>query len=323
MPYDPLTSRTDAGALIPEDAAKEIFASAAQSSVFMRSARRLRDATTAQTRLPVLSALPTAYFVNGDTGLKQTTEGAWKNVYVNIEEIACIAPVPENVLADSSYDIWGELRPYIAEAIGVAFDAAAFLGANAPATWPSAIVTAAAAAANSVDLSDVVAGGGDLYDAIMGATGSIALLEADGYFPTGHVAPPLLRGKLRGLRSATEKIPLLTANAVPGAMVTATQYALDGTPIDFALNGALDSASVLLISADWRQFVYSVRQDITFKVLSEAVIQDSTGAIVYNLAQQDMVALRCVIRVGWAVPNPINRMQGVEASRYPASVLVP
>ena len=26
---------------------------------------------------PVLSALPVAYFVNGDTGLKQTTEAAW------------------------------------------------------------------------------------------------------------------------------------------------------------------------------------------------------------------------------------------------------
>lgn len=323
MPYDSLISRSDAGALIPEDAAKEIFAAAAQSSIFMQRARRLRDATTGQTRLPVLSALPTAYFVNGDTGLKQSTDAAWKNVYVNIEEIACIAPVPESVLADAAYDIWGELRPYIAEAIGVTLDAAVFLGTNAPAAWPTAIVTAAGNAGNAADLSNIVGAGGDLYDAIMGENGNIALLEADGYFPTGHVAPPTLRGKLRALRSATEKIPLLTANAVPGVLGPTVNYAFDGTPIDFALNGALDAASALLISADWRQFVYSIRQDLTFKVLTEAVIQDNTGAIVYNLAQQDMVALRCVFRVGWAVPNPVNRFQAVEASRYPASVLVP
>ena len=39
-------------------------------------------------------------------------------------------------------------------------------------------------------------------------------------------------------------------------------------------------------------------------------IRDSpiTKEIVYNLAQQDMVALRIVFRMGWALPNPATRM---------------
>jgi HK97 family phage major capsid protein len=61
----------------------------------------------AQVRFPVLSALPVAYWVNGDTGLKQTTEVNWTNKYLNIEEIAAIVPVPDNVVADAEVEHLG------------------------------------------------------------------------------------------------------------------------------------------------------------------------------------------------------------------------
>jgi hypothetical protein len=39
--------------------------------------------------------------------------------------------------------------------------------------------------------------------------------------------------------------------------------------------------------------------------------------------QQDMVALRATLRIGWQVPNPINRLNEVEATRYPFAALIP
>lgn len=74
---------------------------------------------------------------------------------------------------------------------------------------------------------------------------------------------------------------------------------------------------------DMSQAVYSIRQDLTVKLLDQAVIQDPEGNIVYNLAQQDMVALRFVMRLGWELPNPINALSPNEETRFPFAVYVP
>jgi hypothetical protein len=77
----------------------------------------------------------------------------------------------------------------------------------------------------------------------------------------------------------------------------------------FPENGAFDNSIAQLVVGDFSQAVYAIRQDITVKILDQGVIQDpTTKEIVYNLAQQDMVALRVVFRMGWALPNPATRL---------------
>lgn len=313
MAYNSLITRTDAEALIPEVVSREIIQGIPTTSQIMRLARRLPNMPRNKTRLPVLSALPTAYFVNGDTGLKQTTEMLWSNKYLNAEELAVIVPIPEAVLDDADYDIWGEIRPRLVEAIGVAFDAAVVHGTNAPDSWPDDIVTAATAAGNVVALG----AGADIYDDIMSEGGVMSLVEADGFNINGHLAALSLKARLRGLRDAAGN-PIFMRTVQEMA-----RYELDGAPIFFSDNNALNTAAALLISGDWTQLVYAMRQDITYKLLDQAVIQDGAGNIIYNLAQQDMVALRVVMRCAWQVPNPINRQQTTEASRYPFGVLTP
>lgn len=312
--YNSLMSRTDAGALIPEDAANEIIKNVPQRSAVLQLMRRLPNMQRGQTRMPVISALPTAYFVSGDTGLKQTSEVNWDNVYIYAEEIAAILPIPENVLDDAGFDIWGEVRPLVEEAIGAVIDAAVLVGTNKPTSWPSDILTAANAASQTVDHSSV---SGDYYDEILGEVGTMAMVEADGYMVTGHVAHPLMMAGLRGLRE-TGGAPIFMQS-----MQQAGDYTLAGQPIEFVRNGAFTSSQALMYSGDWSQAVFSIRQDLTYKFLDQAVIQDGAGNILYNLPQQDMVALRVVMRLGWALPNPINRMNTNSSTRYPFSVLVP
>lgn len=315
MPYNSLIDRTDAAALIPEDVSREIIQSVPESSNVLRLARRLPNMTRKQQRVPVLSLFPTAYFVDGDTGLKQTTEQQWTNKYINAEEIAVIVPIPEAVLDDADYDIWGEVRPRAVEAIGKVIDGAVLIGTNAPSAWPDDLKTAATAAGNNVVLGSV---GADLYDDIMDEGGLLSKVELDGFMVNGHLAHMTMRGKLRGLRDLQGQ-PIFKREGMQGA----SQYTLDGDPVAFDRLGGFTAADALMFSGDWNQLVYSIRQDITYKVLDQAVIQDNTGAIVYNLAQQDMVALRIVIRLGWQLPNPMTQLQQTEANRYPFSVLLP
>lgn len=308
-----MIDRTGAEALIPEDVVREIFKSATEESATMRLMRRLPNMSAKQQRLPVLSALPTAGWVDGDVGLKATSKVEWANKYINAEVLAVIVPIPEEVLDDAAYNITEEVRPLIAEAIGKAWDEAVLFGTNAPSTFPTDIVAGAVAASNSV----VAGTGADLYDDILGASGVISLVEADGYLPTGHIAALSMRGRLRGIRASTGEL-IFTRD-----MQTGGQYALDGEPILFPRNGSFDATQALLVSGDWKQAVYAVRKDVTTKVLDQAALFDSSGNLMYSLPQQDMIAIRVVFRGGWQLPNPINRINATEATRYPFAVLTP
>ena len=323
---------------MPEEFQREIIQNVPEMSAVMSLATKAPNMSRAQRRLPVLSVLPTAYFLNpgpaarsdaSDIARKKTTRQLWENKYLDAEELAVIVVVPENVLEDSDYDIWGEVKPKLLEAFGLAFDQAVFYGTNAPAVWPDAILPASVSVNNFVALGSL----GDLYDDIMGEDGLIAKVEEDGFMVNGHVSAMTMRGKLRGLREKTTD-PITGAVTLAGqplfkslykeGVQGATRYELDGERMIFPRNGSIDPAQSLIIAGDWAQLVYAIRKDITWKILSEAVIQDQvTGEILYNLAQQDAVAIRAVMRLAWQVPNPINRLQTDEGERYPFAVLGP
>lgn len=312
MPYNSIISRSEAAALIPEEAAREIISALPEASTVMSVSRRLPDMNRGQLRLPVSSALVSGYWVSPtDTGVKQTGEANWTNVYVNAEELAVIVPIAEAVLDDADFDIWAQIRPQIVEAFGKAFDEAVFYGTNAPASFPDDILTDATSASHVLSLASFT----DAHDAILGDGGLFSLVEQDGFMVNGSVAALSMKGKLRGLRDTFGQPVFMQS------MQGASQYTLDGEPIFFPRNGAVNPASSLLIAGDWNQLVYAMRQDITYKILDQAVITDGSGVIQYNLAQQDMVALRAVMRIGWALPNPINRVNSNAATRYPFAVL--
>ena len=149
----------------------------------------------------------------------------------------------------------------------------------------------------------------------MGEDGVIAKVENSGYFVSGHMADISMRAKLRGLHDSTGQ-PIFKTD-----MQSGTNYSLDGSSMNFPNNGAFDKSKALMISGDFSQLTYSIRQDITFKLFTEGVIQNTDGSIAYNLMQNDMIALRAVMRLGWEIPNPINSVQKDKAKRCPFSIL--
>jgi len=318
MGYEDVIERDDMQALMAEDVAA-LIEGVEEASAIMRVAKRLPPMSKKQRRIPVWESLPHAYFVNGDTGMKQTTQVSWDNVYLNAEEIAVIVPVPDAVLDDSDYPIFELAKPKLIEAVGRVFDMAVMYGTNAPALWPDDLMTQIAAAGQDVTEGDV----GDLYDDIMGVGGVLSHVEEDGFYVNGHIAALRMKAKMRSLREKDANGDFTGQPIMVSDPATKSTYTLDGETLIFPRNGAIDPAQSLLISGDWDQLVTAIRQDITFKVLTEAVITDAENNIIFNLAQQDMTALRLVFRAGWALPNPINRVNEDAETRFPFSALVP
>jgi HK97 family phage major capsid protein len=244
---------------------------------------------------------------------------------MTVEEIAVIMPVPDNVIADVEADIWDEAMPLLIEAFGRVLDSAVFFGVNAPAAFPTNVLAALNAAGNAVVEGGSTAAQGGFFGDVDKLH---AALEADGYEASGFLGATSAKAKFRAVRDTTGR--KLDEGRVSGQLDT-----LDGVPIRYPMKGlwptfAVDpdgagpltaTTGVRLIAGAWEQFVVGVRQDIDMKILTEAVIQDNTGAIIYNLAQQDMTAVRLTFRVGWQVANTINNERPTEAQRYPAAAL--
>lgn len=303
--YDQSIGRGDTQ--IPEQIVNEIIQELPGVSVLLNRARRVRMSSKTA-KQPVLSALPDAYWVNGDAGLKKTTKAEWDNLTMTAEELAALIVVPDAVLDDSSIPIWSEVKPLLVAAIGRKVDEAGMFGVDKPASWPTAVIPAAVAAGNVV----YQATGDDLAQevAMLGQ-----LVAEDGFAINGFASKPGLNWQLVGLRN-DQGTPIYTPSLAAGAPST-----LYGYPLNEVTNGAWKSDIATMLGADWTKFIIGVRQDITFSISDSAVITDTDGKVIVNAYQQDSKILRVVFRVGFQVANPLTRIGGV--TRYPAGILAP
>ena len=318
MAFGSNITSTEAGPLIPEEVSDAIIRDAVDTGWIFRLARRLPNMSRNQQRLPVLATLPTASFVDGgEGGLIETSEVSWENRFVDAAKIAVIVPVTQEVLDDADYPIWDQVQPLIVEGVNVTVARGVLYGTNIPASWETnlgsanGIVGQATAAGNTVS----VANHADFYEAVLGETaagqadGLHAELEDDGFIVSGQVAHPNVRARIRNTRS-TDGFPLLDSEGNIG-----------GAPVEYPVDGSIVAATSLMVAGDWSKLVYSWRRDMRFEMLKEGILQDAAGNITINLAQQDMVAIRIVARLGFALPNPINRMEPTRADRSPFAVL--
>lgn len=304
--FSEMISRTGAEAIIPVEESNQIIQGITEDSAVLKLAKRLPNMSSKVLKMPVLNSLPYAYFVDGDTGMKQTTKVDWTNKYIYAEEIAVIVPVADAVLADAEYDIWAQIRPLVSQAFGQKIDGAMLYSTEKPESWEDGIVTAATAKGNVVTATD------NGYADIMGPGGLISIVEENGYLVNGYMGSLQSRAYLRGI--AANGQPLFRTG-----MTNGTTYQLDGQRIEFPRNGSMNADSPLLIAGDWDSLVYSIRQDMTVTKTNTGVITDSDGKVIYNLYQQDMTALRFVMRLGWALPQAVSAL-GVE-NPYPFAVL--
>ena len=265
--------------------------------------RRLPNMTSDKTKLRILDSLPVAYFVDEtqNNGKKNLSKLAWDKKFINASELAVIVPIKENVLNDASIDIWAEVKPRIVEAFAKKIDNAIFFGQGKPSEWRKGLVPSIVDAGAEVDETE-----NGLYSDINDA---MVKVEESGYEVNGILGGVGLKGKFR---------MMLDKNGQP---LNTTE--IGSIRREFMDNGVWNKNTSTLVVGDFNQAVYAIRQDVTYKVLTEAVIQDpSDGSILYNLAQDDMVALRVTMRLGWEIPNPVNA-ENETSARFPFASIKP
>lgn len=294
-------TRQELAGLISKQLMKEVVESAVADSAVLKYFRRLPDMTSNQTQMTVLDNLPIAYWQTSNTSMKKLTKLAWKNKYIIAEELAVIVPIAENLVRDADVDLFEIIKPRLAEAFRRKIDEAILTGVDKPEHFRMSLIDSAINAGATVTETN------SFYSDINNA---MAFVEESGYEPNVAVGSLALKAKFRKLVDST------------GQPILGTE--ISELPRVYVNNGAWDKKKAVMLVGDLSQAVYAIRQDITFKVFDTGVISDPvTGEQLYNLMQQDMLAIRAVMRLGWQVPNPVNAINDDNSTRFPFSVVVP
>ncbi len=296
MAFTDYITRPGAAGELPDQIATELIGAVEKESVILTMAHQV-PTTTRDSRIPVVGSLPTAAWVTGadpDTGLKSVSSMSILNQQLIAEELATIAVIPENVVADSEYDVWSAVKPELAKSIARAYDQAVMFGVNAPATFPPSLIAAATTAGNVIS--------GDTY---ANATNNPSLvLEAASLVATqGYNVNKVAVSPGWQFRVSAGMTTALSNNPVGGELFP---LILAGLPIRVnplwwpaPVTGGVDA-----IVAQWDLILAGIRKDITLEAFNQGVITDATGKVIQNLMQEDKTAVRATFRAGYFLATP-------------------
>ena len=296
--------------VLPVEYGREIIRGLVGRSKALKLGRRLPDMRGKTYKLNVNSYLPVAGWVKNsqspanaegsEINRKPVSTYAFQGVDLVAEELAVIVPISENTLADVEdfgIELAAELQEQVVGAFQEAIDSAVFFGTNTPWSGFGGIVAGATSASAVVSWDGTA--GTSFYNAISSA---MELVEKSGYLPNAILGGPSINAAFRS------SITTLGINVVEQGEIGRLAKHID-------LTGGFNDSSAFAIVGDFRYLVYSFREEMSMKLLTESTIYDpSTGSVLYALAQQDMVALRFTMRLGFALPNPVNRVSGTLSS---------
>lgn len=297
-----------AGYLIPTELQREILRIAAgEYGIARREMRYLPFSGPGNTRqIPTLATSVSVSWVN-EAGAKGAVQPTFGLVNQTLKKLAAIVPLTEELLEDSAINLTQLVAELFAEAIAKAEDEAFFNGSGSP--WTGILKN------GSVQIVNMGTGEGfsaltadDLLDMI-DKTPS-AMLQGAKFYMNRTILSVIRKLKAAttgeyiyqnpggGLPATIWNYPVVTCDAFPGITATAASTA-------FVLFGNLQKTAV-----------FGDKQEMRVMLLDQATITDTDGVTAINLAQQDMVGIRVVERVGYvlALPTGVTVLKSGAAS---------
>lgn len=267
------------GDLMPRDVVQDIFSVAERGSIMQQIAQRQPLSTTGAV-IPVITGTPSAGWV-GEGGRKPVSDMTLGSKLLEPKKLAVIVPFSKEYLRDTTIDLLGLLRPKIAEAFAISFDAAAIKGTSTP--FADFIYETT----NSVEAGTNAAAAGGLHQDLVAALGTVAD-EGKSYRVTDWVFDDTFETRILGARDTQGNPTFLNSTTEDGGPVGR----ILGRPVRYTNQAATGAtAQNRGFGVDAKQIAWGVSQDIAFDISNQASIVLADGTTVLHLWQNNLVAL--------------------------------
>ena len=273
--------KNELAGFVPTPQANDIIKDVTRGSSILRMSK-IENMTSEKKKFNVLVDGPGAYWVSEGERI-QTSGAQWIHPEIVAKKLAVIIPVTKEKLEDSTINVFSELRPDIAEAFYRTIDAACLFGTNSPFTTN----IMKSVTENNMTVTDNT-------NIDIAVSDAMALVEENGYDPNGFIGRVGVKNMLRKLRDS---------NGAPAYVNGTSGTELYGRPIEFVRNGAWDNTKADLITGEWKYSIVGIRSGISYEILKEATLQGTldTDGKPLSLAEQDMVAIKATMRLGYLV----------------------
>lgn len=257
---------------VPVEIATELIKNIVSDSLAFKVCKHVAMNSDKKT-LPVLTDAGSAYWT-GEGETIGTTIMAFDYPMLKAQKLAVIVPTTKEKLKDSTLDVLREIREGIADAFVRAIDSAVLFGKDTP---------------FEVNLNDVaevnkIVGTGSIDLDISGAMGKI---EDNDLAVTGVVTHNGMKKTFRDLRDNNGNT-IVISGGLSGSQIY-------NTPIYIPTSKAWDKTKAEVILGDFTRAVIGTRDEIHYEVLKEATVSG------LNLAEQDLIAVKCTMRFGFNV----------------------
>lgn len=264
-------------AFLPAQISKDIIQQTQTASAVMALARQVSLPGTG-VAIPVITGDPTAEWA-AETGKKPVSNSEVSSKLLRPYKIAVIETVSKELVRDADA-LYAALAQRLPNALAKAFDNTVIGGTAAPGSDFDTFATATA--------QDISTG---TYAALVAADGDVT---AHGGIVNGFAIAPQGRSILLGAVDGDGR-PLFINNAAEGAVPVILGAK---TVMSKGLYKADASGNIVGVVGDWSQAVYGTVEGIQISVSDQATL-DIGGGNTINLWQQNMVAIRAEMEIGF------------------------
>jgi HK97 family phage major capsid protein len=245
---------SEGGYLVPEELRTEVYRLLPDFTV-MRNVARVLPMSTDTLKLNTLTARPVAYWTS-EYASKSTTSADFGQVSLSPNDLVCLIPISEQLLADANINLVQFIVELFTEAIGLGEDAAFFTGSG----------TGQPRGISQETISTVTAGGNLTFTHILQLIDSVSARVANSP-RAAFIGNRNVKSLLRQIKDSNGNYIWRDGGTAPGGGTESRR--LPVTLYGYQFYEQNDIAQGTLYFGDWSYYVIGDRQTISVRTTTE------------------------------------------------------